>query len=128
MTATQWLTRALSALLALALLLGSLLAIAEVGVAAADRGPWLVPYPDWSAWMRQRSWNDWVVNAALVGLLLVGLLLMLLMIPIGSTRATMNFAAPRAWIMNCRWTPNYPRELSAPARSSKPCLRPSASR
>ena len=78
MTATQWMTRALSALLALALLLGSLLVIAEVVVAAADRGPWLVPYTDWAAWMRERSWNDWVVNAALVGLVVVGLLLLFL--------------------------------------------------
>jgi hypothetical protein len=78
MTATQWLTRALSALLAVALLLGSLLVIAEVVVAAADRGPWLVPYTDWTAWMRERSWNDWVVNTILVGLVVVGLLLLFL--------------------------------------------------
>ena len=78
MTATQWLTRALCALLALALLLGSLLVIAEVVIAAADRGPWLVPYPDWTAWMRERNWNDWVVNAILVALVVVGLLLLFL--------------------------------------------------
>ena len=78
MTATQWLTRALAALLALALLLGSLLVIVEVVVAAAGRGPWLVPYPEWTTWMQQRGWNDRVVRAILVGLVVVGLLLLFL--------------------------------------------------
>jgi ABC-type Fe3+ transport system permease subunit len=78
MTATTWLNRAVSALLALALLIGSLLVIAEVAAAALDRGPWLVPYPEWTEWMRSRSWNDWVVVTVLVGLVLVGLLLLAL--------------------------------------------------
>jgi hypothetical protein len=76
MTATTWLNRAVSALLALALLIGSLLVLAEVVAAAVDRGPWLVAYPEWTEWMRSRSWNDWVVNVILVGLVLVGLLLL----------------------------------------------------
>ena len=78
MTATQLLTRALSALLALALLLGSLLVVAEVVVAAADRGPWLVPYADWTAGLGARSWDDWVVYTILAGLVVVGLLLLFL--------------------------------------------------
>jgi len=78
MTASQWLSRALCALLALALLLGSLLVIGEVLVAAGDRGPWLVPYPDWTAWMREHRWDDWVVNTILVGLVVSGLLLLFL--------------------------------------------------
>jgi hypothetical protein len=78
MTATTWLNRAVSALLALALLIGSLLVVAEVVAAAVDRGPWLVPYPEWTEWMRSRSWNDWVVNTVLVGLVVVGLLLLAL--------------------------------------------------
>jgi hypothetical protein len=78
MTATTWLNRAVSALLALALLIGSLLVLAEVVAAAVDRGPWLVPYPEWTEWMRSHSWNDWVVNTILVGLVLVGLLLLAL--------------------------------------------------
>jgi len=78
MTATQWFTRALSALVALALFLGSLLVIVEIVLAAAGRGPWLIRYPDWTAWIRQRSWNDEVVKAILVGLVVVGLLLVFL--------------------------------------------------
>lgn len=78
MTVTSWLTRGLSALLALALLLGSLLAIAEIAAAAADRGPWLVPYPDWTAWLREHSWDDSIVITVLVGLVVVGLLLLFL--------------------------------------------------
>jgi hypothetical protein len=78
MTATTWLNRAVSALLALALLIGSALVLAEVVAAAVDRGPWLVPYPEWTEWMRSHSWNDWVVNTILVGLVLVGLLLLAL--------------------------------------------------
>jgi hypothetical protein len=75
-TATQWFTRALSALVALALLLGSLLVIVEIVLAAAGRGPWLIPYADWTAWIRGRSWSDDVVKAILVGLVVVGLLLL----------------------------------------------------
>ena len=78
MTATRWFTRALSALVALALFLGSLLVIVEIVLAAAGRGPWLIRYPDWTAWIRQRSWNDEVVKAILVGLVVVGLLLVFL--------------------------------------------------
>jgi hypothetical protein len=78
MTATTWLNRAVSALLALALLVGSLLVIAEVAAAALGRGPWLVPYPEWTEWMRSHSWNDWIVNTILAGLVLVGLLLLTL--------------------------------------------------
>lgn len=78
MTATQWLTRALCALLALALLLGSLLVIAEVGLAAAGREPWLVPYPDWETWLLEHTWDDRVVIAILAGLVVLGLVFLFL--------------------------------------------------
>ncbi len=78
MTATNWVTRIVSALLALALLLGSLLAVVEIAAAALGRAPVLVPYPDWTAWLRTHSWNDWIVNAALGGLVVLGLLLLFL--------------------------------------------------
>ena len=77
MTATRWFTRTLSALLALALLLGSLLVIAEIAVAASGNGSWLVPYPAWTDSLRQRHWNDPAVRAILVGLVVVGLLLLI---------------------------------------------------
>lgn len=78
MTATQLFTRALSALLAVALLLASLLAIVEIVLAATGHPPWLAPYPSWTAWMRAHSWNDWAVNAILVGLVVAGLLFVFL--------------------------------------------------
>ena len=78
MTATQWLTRALCALLALALLLGSLLVIVEVGLAAAGREPWLVPYADWETWLLEHTWDDRVVIAILAGLVVLGLVLLFL--------------------------------------------------
>lgn len=78
MTATHWITRILSALLALALLIGSLLAVVEIVAAALGRAPALVPYPDWTSWLRTHSWNDWIVTAVLVGLVVLGLLVLLL--------------------------------------------------
>jgi len=73
-----WVTRVVSALLALALLLGSLLVVAEIVAAALDRAPALVPYPEWTGWLRTHSWNDWIVNAVLGGLVVLGLLLLFL--------------------------------------------------
>ena len=71
MTATRWLTRALAALVALAVLVGSLLVVVEIVVAATGGGPWLVPYPEWATWMQQRGWTDRVVRAILLGLVVV---------------------------------------------------------
>ena len=78
MTATNWVTRVVSALLALVLLLGSRLVVVEIVAAALGRPPALVPYPEWTSWLRTHSWNDWIVNAALCGLVVLGLLLLLL--------------------------------------------------
>jgi hypothetical protein len=78
MTATNWVTRVVCALLALALLIGSLLAVVEIAAAALDRAPALVPYPEWTTWLRAHSWNDAIVNVALGGLVVLGLLLLLL--------------------------------------------------
>lgn len=78
MTATNWVTRVVSALLALALLLGSLLAIVEIVAAALGRAPATVPWPEWTSWLRAHSWNDWIVIAVLGGLVVLGLLLLFL--------------------------------------------------
>ena len=78
MTASNWVTRVVCALLALALLLGSLLAIVELVAAALDRAPALVPYPDWTSWLRTHSWDDRVVTGVLVGVVVLGLLLLFL--------------------------------------------------
>ena len=78
MTATNWVSRVVCALLALALLLGSLLAVVEITAAALDRAPALVAYAEWTTWLRAHHWNDAIVKAALGGLVVVGLLLLLL--------------------------------------------------
>jgi len=78
MTLTHWLTRIVCALLALALLLGSLLALVEIAAAALDRAPVLVPHPEWTSWLRAHDWEEWTVVAVLGGLVVLGLLLLLL--------------------------------------------------
>ena len=78
MTTTSWVTRVVAALLALGLLVGSLLALVEIVAAALGRGPALVPYPEWTDWLRTHSWNDWIITAVLGGLVVLGLLLLLL--------------------------------------------------
>ena len=78
MTATNWLSRLVCSLLALCLLVGSLVAIVEIVAAGLGHAPVLVPFPDWTSWLRAHSWNDWIVNAALGGLVVLGLLLLIL--------------------------------------------------
>lgn len=78
MTATNWLTRVICALLALALLIGSLWAVVEIAAAALGRAPVLIAHTDWSRWMRTHSWDDWVVTAVLGGLIVLGLLFLFL--------------------------------------------------
>ena len=78
MTATNWVTRVVCALLALALLLGSLLAVVEIVAVALDRAPVLVPHPEWTSWLRTHSWNDAIVRAALGGMVVLGLLFLVL--------------------------------------------------
>lgn len=87
MTATNWVTRVVSALLALTLLFGSLLAVVEITAAALDRGHVLVPYPDWTDWLRTHTWNDSIVQVLLGGLVVVGLLLLLLAVRRGKPAA-----------------------------------------
>jgi hypothetical protein len=69
--------RILAALLALVLLLGGLLAAIEIVLAQMGRPPWLVPHPQWSAWLGQRPLTDGLMRAAMAGLVVLGLLLML---------------------------------------------------
>lgn len=69
--------RILSALLALALLLGGLLAAVEIVVAGLGRPPWLVPHEAWSSWLGQETWDTPVVRVILAGLVLLGLLVLL---------------------------------------------------
>ena len=69
--------RILSALLALVLLLGGLLAATEIVLALLGRQPLLIPHQDWSAWLSQQTWQSAAVRSILVGALILGLLLIL---------------------------------------------------
>ena len=67
MTATNWVTRVVSALLALTLLVGSLLAVVEIVAAALGRAPALISYAEWTGWLRTHSWNDGPSSLCSVG-------------------------------------------------------------
>jgi hypothetical protein len=103
MTATTWVTRVVSALLALTVLIGALLMVVEIVAAALGRDPALVFYPEWTSWLRTHSWNDWRVNAVLGGLVVLGLLLLLLAfrrgkpasLPLRSRSEGVDFTASR---------------------------------
>lgn len=71
------LNRILSALLALALLVGGLLAAAEIVLAQLGQPSWLVPHEQWSSWLREQTWDAAVVRIVLVGVVVLGLLLLL---------------------------------------------------
>ena len=70
--------RVLATLLALALLLGGLLAVVEIVLAALGREPWLVPHPGWTAWLSDQTLASGVVRAVLIGAGVVGLVLLVL--------------------------------------------------
>lgn len=79
--------RVLSALLALALLLGGLLAATEIVLAQLNRPSWLVPHEHWGTWLRQRTFTEGLTRALLAGLVLLGLLLLLSALRRGKPRA-----------------------------------------
>ncbi|WNV75123.1 DUF6286 domain-containing protein [Geodermatophilus sp. DSM 44513] len=70
--------RVLATLLALALVLGGLLAVAEIVLAAFGQQPWLVPHPDWTSWLADQTLASTAVRAALVGAVVLGLVLLVL--------------------------------------------------
>ncbi len=70
--------RVLATLLALALLLGGLLAVVEVVLAALGRPPWLVPHPDWTSWLTDQDLGSTIVRATLIGAVALGLGLLVL--------------------------------------------------
>ncbi len=78
--------KVLAALLALALLLGGLLAAVEIVLAQLNRPHWLVPAQQWSAWLGQARWDAAVVRVVLVGLVAVGLLLLVAALRRGKPR------------------------------------------
>jgi cell division protein FtsL len=70
--------RVLAAVLALALLVGGLLAAVEIVVAGFDRRPWVVPHDQWYRSARARSWNSAPPRWIFIGLVVAGLALLLL--------------------------------------------------
>lgn len=72
------LNRVLATLLALALLLGGLLAVVEIVLAQLGRPSWLVPHEQWSSWLAGQTFPDGVVRAVLIGLAVLGLVLLVL--------------------------------------------------
>jgi hypothetical protein len=70
--------RVLATLLALILLLGGLLAVIEIVLAALGRSPWLAPHPDWTAWLGDQTLAPAAVRAALIGAAVLGLVLLVL--------------------------------------------------
>jgi uncharacterized protein DUF6286 len=72
------LNRVLATLLALALLLGGLLAVVEIVLAQLGRPSWLVPHEQWSSWLAGQTFVDGAVRAVLIGLVVLGLVLLVL--------------------------------------------------
>lgn len=68
--------RVISALLALMLFLGGLLAAVEIVLAALGRPSWLVPHEQWSRWLGEQTLSGGVVRALLIGLVVLGSLLL----------------------------------------------------
>jgi hypothetical protein len=68
--------RVLATLLALALLLGGLLAAVEIVLAALGQRPWLVPHPDWTSWLTDQDLGSSIVLAILIGAVVLGLVLL----------------------------------------------------
>ena len=70
--------RVVSAVLALALLVGGLLVAVEIVVAGFDRRPWVLPHDRWYTSARLRSWDSAPPRWIFIGLVVAGLLLLLL--------------------------------------------------
>jgi hypothetical protein len=69
--------RLLATLLALALVLGGLLAAVDTALVQLERPPFLVPTDHWAAWFRVQSFGAGTVRAVCAGLVLLGLVLLL---------------------------------------------------
>ena len=73
-------TRLVSALLALALLVGGLLAALEIAAAGLGREDDLVvPWRDWRQDLLETPWEDYIVRVVLAAMVAVGLLLLFLL-------------------------------------------------
>lgn len=103
MTATTLGNRLLSALLALALLLGGLLVATEIVLAQIGRPAWLIPHQQWADWLTEQTWDDGISRLVLAGMAIVGLILLILalrrgrprLIPVASEAAGVEVSVQR---------------------------------
>lgn len=79
--------RILAALLAIALLLGGLLATLEIVLAQLGQPSWLVPHQQWSSWLREQTWDATIPRVVLVGVGVLSLLLLTAALRPGKPRA-----------------------------------------
>lgn len=77
MTSVALVNRILAALLAIALLLGGLLAATEIVLGQLGQPAWLIPRQQLGNWLTRQMWDDTIIRLILAGLALVGLLLLL---------------------------------------------------
>lgn len=77
MTPTATVNRLLAALLALALILGGLLAAVEIGLARIGLPHWFIPRQLWGSWLTRQTWDASLVRLILAAMAVVGLLLLL---------------------------------------------------
>lgn len=77
-------SRVLAGLIALALVVGGVLLVVEVAVAALSRSPWLVPWDRWWRSAQTQPWSDG--DTRLVALLLLALGLLLLLVTLSRWR------------------------------------------
>ena len=78
MDAVRTTNRIVSALLAIALLVGGLVVAVEVVLAALDKGSWLLPHEDWARSARETVFTDRSARLLFLLLAAIGLALLLL--------------------------------------------------
>lgn len=78
MDAVRSTNRVVSALLALALVVGGVVVAVEIVLAALERGHWLLPHGTWLASARETTWEDRSARLLFLALVLLGLALVLL--------------------------------------------------
>lgn len=77
MTPTNTINRLLAAVLALALILGGLLAAVEIVLARLGQPYWFIPRQQWGNWLTRQTWDASLVKLILAAMALMGLLLLL---------------------------------------------------
>jgi hypothetical protein len=78
MDAVRTTNRIVSALLAVALVVGGVLVAIEVVLASLDRGPWVLPHEDWAGNASETAYTDRSARILFLLLALAGLALLLL--------------------------------------------------